>query len=699
MNTALSTQNACTPPAIAKAPTFRIPVGDIGEFATLPEARRVEVQFKLGLLERLHALRGPGSFCKAAATIAAQARHQMRGASQGTLIRAYYRYMGSGGDWRSQVAGYHGPSKQPEDFKQEIRRRCELNHRSVQEALRQLRQAWADGASIPGYGTWIEYYANQYPERPIPKAFPRGFYPQGWSLRNLRHYGPSKATRTLFQRGIAAAKAHFPSVKRDPSKLRPMEVVVIDDFVLDCNCVWPGDKSFPAQIAPVAGLMAMCVGTRYKLIWGLGPQLEREEKQPDGTIKKVRCGIRRVDVQVLLHDLFAKFGLPEYTVTILCENATASIAPELELALGTLFEGRVKIERTGLIDNRCLTNGFIERGGKPWEKGWIESAFNALWNVMGAMPGYKGSNARLNGPADMEAKINYSKLLIGHGEKSLNLPPEEIIKLRLPFPSPEAVERAFAWAVATVDSRTDHKYIGFDHVTEFLLEEGGEPQPFTSLALLPPSAQMQVQLVERNESPMERWARLAQASHFQPIPLSVLALLLLTPKRVEFKNNAVGFTHDKVGYTYIDSESRCLAGYDEGTEFLAYFDQKAPELLHLAALDGSYVGTLTRLGGRRGAIDIRDKEALSVAGGQVAELVNRAKEEIRSRHGDADAQLALDRAHNAAIVQEYKARTAGLSKAERLAAAATKTETAQRLERETKKAIAKASGLHDLADM
>jgi hypothetical protein len=672
MNTAIDIQSTDT--ALAQPLAFSVPLADLSEFSLLPEARRTEVQFTLPLLARLHALRGAGNIRTAAATIAATARHQMRGCSAASLLRKYYLYLGAGCDWRTLVGQYKGPATLPEkeqrQFDEFVKKLAEDNQRSMGQGWEALRELWQNGHAIPGYGTWIQYYSSKFPDRPLPKTFPRGFYPAGWSKRNLYRKAPNKGARVLFQRGIAAAKRHFPSIARDPSGLRPMEQIVIDDFVLDCNCAFPGDAKNPPQIAPVAGLLAKCVGTRRNLTWGLGAQILRNEKQPDGTIKQVRCGIRRVDVQVLLHDLFEKFGLPDYTVTILCENATASIAPELELALSTLFEGRVRVERTGLINHKTLTNGFTEKGGKPWEKGWIESSFNWLWNKLGAMPGYKGSNARLNGPADIDAKINYTKLLLGQGEGKLNLPPEKIVLLRLPFPSPQLLEQAFSWACHAQDARTEHKYLGFDQVTEFLLEDGGEPQPFTALALLPSSAQQQVQVVERMESPLERWARLSQGVTFHAIPPAVLALLLLTPKKVTYRNHAVTFTHDKAGFSYVDEAGTVLRGVQDGTEFLGYVDLKAPEQLHLADLKGAYVGTLNRLGGRRGLIDLRDKEALADAAAVQATIVNRTIAEVRERHADQDAQLAIDRDHNAAIVEEHKAATEGFTTAQKIAGAA-----------------------------
>ncbi|MBI5770807.1 MAG: hypothetical protein HZA93_23725 [Verrucomicrobia bacterium] len=674
-----SAQPPAPPPS---GPRFSIPLDDLAEFSALPEARRTEVRFTLSLLERLHALRGEGSnLTTAAATIAAMNKHRMRGCSAPSLLRKYYAFLATvtdecpAGDWRALVANYKGPSALPAEFEQFVKKLAEDNHRSMAEAFKLLRtEIWPSGQPVPGYGTWIEWYAKTYPARPLPKTCPRGEFPVGWSLRNLYRKAPNKGARVLFQRGLAAAKKHFPSVQRDPSQLRPLELIAIDDFYLDCLCVFPGDGKQPPQIAPVAGIMAIDVATRRKLHWGLGPQTTREDKLPDGTVRTVRNGILKVTVQHLLYGIFAKYGLPDYPITILCENATAAISPELELALSTLFEGRVRVERTGMINQKMLTNGFCEKGGKPWEKGWIESAFNALWNQLGAMPGYKGSNQRLNAPAALDDAIAYTKVFLGQGEGKLNLPPEKIALLRLPFPSPAAVERAFAWVCSASDARTDHKYLGFDCVTEFRLEEGAEPRPFTELALIPQDMQVAISqaglVTQRPEAPIERWSRLAATCAFRGVPPAVLALLLLTPKRVTYRNHSITFAHDKVGFTYVDEAGTVLAGVPDGAEFLGYFDPAAPQELHLADLKGAYAGSLKRLGGKRGAVDLRDKAALAEAGGVVRTLVNRAVAELRERHADQDAQLAIDRANNDAVLEAHKAETAGLTAAQKIALAA-----------------------------
>ncbi|MCS6245404.1 MAG: hypothetical protein H2172_16350 [Opitutus sp.] len=663
----LSLHTTCN--TLATVPVFAVPMAEMEEFTAIAEVWRTEMLYTLRVLERLHELIPNVGKMAALAEVANLHRHALRGLSEVSLDRKYKAYLAGG--WRSLIKGYKAQSKQPAEFAQEVRRRCELNHRSQTEALEQLREAWTRGEVVPGWGTWMELYLVRFPGAPLPKAWPRGFYPQGWSPRNLLRYGPSKGTRSLLQRGVAASKKHFPCVKRDPSQLRPLELITFDDFELDCYCIFPPSAGHKGQIGRMAGLLAKDVGTRKNLVWGLGQRLEREEKQADGTVKTIRTGIARIDVQLLLYSLFEKYGLPDYPVTILCENAAASISPEMQLCIETLFEGRVKIERTGLIDNKTLTNGFAQGGGKPWEKGWIESTFNQLWNMLGSMKGYKGSNERLNGPAELEKKLQYTRMLIGVGERSLNLPPEAVARLRLPFSSPDEAVAAFEGVIALSEQRTNHNYIGFRRVTEFLLAEGEAPVPYEALATLQPEQFGAVVPVERMESVAERWSALCVGVKFSVIPPVVLALLLLTPKRVTYRNHQVAFIHDRTGYTYLDASGDVLRDLADGTELLAYLNPATPEIIQVVATaTGRHLGQLVRLGGTKGAVDIRNKEKLSEAAALTATVFNRAVGELRERHAGEDAELKADREHNDAIIAAHKIETAGLTKAERIGMAA-----------------------------
>ena len=661
---AYSLEAAGAETALAKPLTFSIPLEATTEFHTaLNEKWRIRVQLTLRLLEKVQALHGSGNFVAATDALAASYRH-VRGLSGPRLRIKYHAYNDAGGDWRVLVPGYKPPQKQPAEFVSFVRKLIEENHRSTKAALRVLReQIWAAGLPVPGYGTWMEWYVAAFPGRELPKHFPR-IYPSGWSVRNLRRYAPSKGELALVRQGFKAAKRFFPHVTRDPSQLRPMELIIADDFETDVLTAFLGDDLYKPQICRTAGLLAIDAATRCKLAFGLKPRLERK----DGT----RMGIKRRDVRTLLYSILLKYGLPDYPITLLVENATAAITPDFELALTTLFDGRIRIERTGLINHRTLTNGFVEGGGRPWEKGQIESLFNYVWNEAGSMPGYKGSRYD-NAPGELAQRLLYAERLLSQGDRKqdLNLPAEKLALLKLPFKSVDEATTAFEEVFARCDCRTDHKMLGFDRVTEFRLEAHEAPRPWSQLALLAPAEQQRAELITRMEAPVERWERLSAKCQRQEVPEAILALLLLTPKQVVFKNQAITFTHkgegETAGYSFVDPAGTVLAGITEGTDLLGYFDEDQPSELHLTDLKGGFIGTLTRLGGNRGMVDIRDKAALGAAGEITQRIFNRTLGVVRERHAAEDRQLAEDRLHNDAIVAAHRSEIAATPAAQRLA--------------------------------
>jgi hypothetical protein len=232
--------------------------------------------------------------------------------------------------------------------------------------------------------------------------------------------------------------------------------------------------------------------------------------------------------------------------------------------------------------------------------------------------------------------------------------------------------------------------LGFDRITEFRLQAHEAPRAWSQLAVLSSEEQQQAELITRMEAPIERWERLSARLPRQSVPDSVLALLLLTPKKVTFKNQAITFTHkgegETAGYSYVDPAGTVLAGVTEGTELLGYFDEDNPVELHVTDLKGGFIGTLTRLGGHRGMVDIRDKAALGAAGEITQRIFNRTLGVVRERHAAQDQQLAADRMHNDAIVAAHRSEMAAAPAAERLAAGVTAAADRQAGERMLRRA-------------
>jgi hypothetical protein len=564
--------------------------------------------------------------------------HPGRGYSWGSLKNAYYTFLKAGRDWRVLVRRYGHAQPQPAEFIAEVKRRIEANARGARQGILSLYRDWQAGEKIPGYGSWRDHFLAEFPEREVPAKWPLGFYPRGWGKSQLYTLQSSKAERALVRRGLAAAKPYLPHVIRDRSGLRPLELVVIDDFETDIIVRARHPETGKPELCTCTGLLAIDVATARKLAVGLKPRFKGEEGQ--------RIAITRADVQQLLYSVFCEHGLPTaYGVTILCENAAAAISADFELALATLLG--VQVARTGLLHEKTLRNGFVERGGKPWEKGWIESTFNLVHNMAGALPGQKGASYQLK-PGDLEAKVLFAeKLLSIEG-----LTPEQLAELRVPFLPYEEALTAYENIFRRMEERTNHKMQGFAETYDYALPDGSGQVSEDKLATLdlPREQLLACTPVARRESPLERWARIGAGLTFAPVPAAVLTLLLLTPKRAALRNHKVAFEHHGKGYVFSDADSPVLR-LGEGAEFLAYFDPARPAVLHCATLDGAYIGAVQR----RGAIDLRDRAAIGAEQSEIMRVITRhVIEPVRARHAAADAQLADDDRHNLALLREWR---------------------------------------------
>lgn len=570
-----------------------------------------------------------------AASMRLALQHSGYGFSAGTLQRHYYAYKASK-DWRCLVPRWRGPQKLPAEFIEYFRMRVEQNKRSTstRSVINDIRGEWAAGNPFPGYGTWREYFLTEYPDRDLPARCPLGFFPKGWKQSNLYTKQSSKAQRAIKRGGFAAAKRYLPHLIRDMSKLRFLELIIIDDFETDIVIMARNPETGRYELCTCTGLLAIDGATRTKVGFGLKPRFKNEEGR--------RLAITRSDVQGLLYSVFSEHGLPaEYGVTILCENAAAAISPDFELALQMLLG--VQVARTGLLADKTLKNGFVEKGGKPWQKGQIESTFNLLHNAAGALPGQKGASYQLM-PGDHEAQVLFAmKLLNTEGVT------DDDVKLLSPaFLHFDAALTAYESILGKLQHRTKHTLQGFEEVVEFRLPDGSEIISESALMAmgLSPQQVMTYTPEPRMESPAERKARITAGQRFIRPAEHALALLLLTPKKVTFEKHRITFVHQTKGYTYADADSPVNA-LPEGTELLAYFDGSDAGKLYVTDLSGRYVGAIKH----RGPIDIRDHAAIAAEAGEITRLITKhVINPLRERHKDEDAALLAMREQRDAVM-------------------------------------------------
>lgn len=216
---------------------------------------------------------------------------------------------------------------------------------------------------------------------------------------------------------------------------------------------------------------------------------------------------------------------------------------------------------------------------------------------------------------------------------------------------------------------------------------------------------MQMVPVERKESSIERWTRLSAANPRRPLSHDTLATLLLTPKRATWRNHSVTFTHDRVGYSYVDDDN-ALADVAEGTDVLAYVDLAAPAVATICRTDGTRLATLRMLGGSPRGIDITDKAALDEARARRATIVNRVLAGVRARpqHTIANEIMLRANEHNDRLVATWQGHEAAQGIAPAMAdntpATATAVATEQRAAKRLQaKRTAAASALQDADEL
>jgi hypothetical protein len=309
---------------------YAIPPEDMPELITLPIKEQERIKLVISFMARMEA----GGVVATSENLGFQLRH-IPGYSAGNLRALYYKWQAGG--WRGLRRNYtNGHGGLPPEFITHFRALCENNGRSLRQAMNALRRAWHAGEAIPGYGTWREWFFAKWPELEIPAACPRT--PEGWGKSNLYLLQPTKAQRALKSRGLATAKAHLLSIIRDPSRLLPLQLVVIDDFELDQLCVVRGHR----QLCRMVGVAAMDVATRRILACVLKPRLEDDQGKQQA--------ITRAEVRLLLFQLLREHGIPAHGMTILCEKAAAAVTGELQTTFLNLFGGRVAITRTTTLD-------------------------------------------------------------------------------------------------------------------------------------------------------------------------------------------------------------------------------------------------------------------------------------------------------------------------------------------------------------
>ena len=192
---------------------------------------------------------------------------------------------------------------------------------------KKLTERWWRGESLPGLGTWQEWFKATHPAIPLPANPPE--FP--WCDKTiLRKMGP-KALRRMGNIGHAAALKHMPSMKRDYSKLRKCELYTLDDVRLDLVAL----DDLTGKVVDVTCYILMEVASRSIVSFVLKP----------------KNAIRAEDVdEMLAHGLQADgFGIGvDYPTHIWFERGTIACSEAAQRVLEAGSEGGIIIHRTSM---------------------------------------------------------------------------------------------------------------------------------------------------------------------------------------------------------------------------------------------------------------------------------------------------------------------------------------------------------------
>lgn len=310
-------------------------------------------------------------------------------ASKPTLYRALKRWRDGGRtpsalgfDYRSGGASL----PMPEDLKSHIRMLCSestggRNKHGLAPATYardQIHKAWKAGESVPGLGTWQEWWAAYRSGHQMPDTAPE--FP--WSDKTIRNHAGNKALREAGNRGLAAARNKFPRMELDYSQLRKAELFTLDDVRLDVAAI----NEFTGQVVTVTAYIMMEVGSRRIVSYIVR----------DGSAIKSR------DVDALISAGLEVTGIGVgYTTKILFERGTVACSDELKAILEGGTGNRIQVRRTGMVEGiNWIGAAADQKKGNAAGKAVIESFNRWLHHRLLGLPGQRGNTAD-NSPANL----------------------------------------------------------------------------------------------------------------------------------------------------------------------------------------------------------------------------------------------------------------------------------------------------------
>ncbi len=570
------------------------------------------------------------------------------GFSQKSLERLYYKYIKSHYDWTVLAHNWRGNKPgQPKEFLDFLGKLvCECNGRTdviggVCDRL--FNEFWAAGKDVPGYGTFKAFWDKTNPDKPYPSRIrPRQpFVPQGWSRGNISKLickiAPKNgALRLRAAHGELRAHNAEAQVRRDMSKLKPMQLVTMDDVELDIQVMFKIGPHMRMRTAQA--IVAMDVATRMIIGWGVRPILTKDDKPyMSETDTKV---LSRKEVNTVLLNTILMHGLPaNYPMRLLLENNSARLNRTDENMLFAMLPGRFVIENTRMADREYLNSGFKDSHGFPFQKGWLESGFKPMHIKLCHLPG--ATAPRFDDRHSVhEAVTEYCEKL-ERLAVTKNIDPT---KLKYPVLTENEFFVVFERLVAMFNNRTNHKLQGFDTVYECLLPNGEYCRREDLPNNLSAEELSKLSFECRPESPFERWTRLRSQNEFTKVPTAALYPCLCDKRTVKIRNGEIKMEIAAFSREPLYFRSQNLRQF-EGKEFIAAFtpDHKTAWLF---GKDEGFICEVPRID----YVDITNQNEIIRQSGIVFRDRQIENEKLAQFHSDRDNLYKEIRVHNQNIL-------------------------------------------------
>lgn len=540
----------------------------------------------------------------------------------------------------------------------ELQTRCQRNGG---QAYPMLLDIWRKKSEvIPGYEGW-----PGWPQIPV-----------GWSKKNLMRIKPTALEAKVMRAGMRTAAPLLPMVLTTRVGMEAGEYYVSDDNWLDTYTICGKQIVRPLQLG------CLDISTGKMVHWGMMPRIMRA----DGT----HTGLTERYMRMFVAGLLANVGInTSRGTTLVVENGTAAIRSQMEQLLLELFDGAVKVHRSGMEGkSQALLHGYNGRqGGNPRSKARLESVWNLTANIWSAQLPAPSGHDRTE-PEWLTGLMNEQKVLLKKEGRLEIKDPARAAMLRHLMPTFEQLTTDVAWRVYDAfNSRTDHALEGWERMglvvpmmrpstdSDWITLADSIPEA-DRLALLNMAARDPQRLVtSRRLSPAEAWdlklrqqPPLRKATQWEIVDLlsrDMAVKATVKGSYIVLQNKAV--STDRLYYpsSIVTPEGyqRILPSGMQVWVMLNMFDDK-----HLYIIDekGRCLGMSTLQ--QRAAY--YDEEQVRAAMGKKKKTTAAALQETRVHHARKEAAIIGTRLYNHQVTKGSPLTVMGLLNAEGTATAA-----------------------------